>query len=228
MDNSPMSPADFAAMTNSDGLGGNNWFAMIILFALIFGFNGNGFGGGMNGQGGYATNASVQQGFDMQNTLANQRELLAATNQTFHDTMGVIQNVYGEVQRDIAGLAVGQANLLAKQNECCASTQLQIMQGSSALAAQIAQNEYNNAMRDAATNAHFTAEIQGVKDMIYGDKIAELQQEVSQLRGALGNQGIQSQLEAIQQNMVTYPRQMTYNAGPSPFCGCGFGCGYNV
>lgn len=216
------------ALTNNDGFGGGNWFAMIILFALIFGWGGAGFGG----NGGYATNEALQQGFDNQNTIANQRETLsavtggtaqavAATNQTFHDTLGVIQNTYNELQRDIAGLAVGQSSLLANQNECCCSTKQLIQSGNAALAAQIAQNEYNNAMRDAATNANFTAQIQGLKDAWYEDKISALQQQVNGLNSAIGNQSIQSQLDAIQANMVTYPRGWSYSAGPSPFCGCG-------
>ena len=129
MDNT-MSPADFAALSNSE-FGGNGFIYLLFLFFMMYGW-----GGPNNGQA--ATNESVQQGFDMQNTLANQRELLAATNQTFHDTMGVIQNTYGELQRDIAGLAVGQANLLAQQNECCAN-----------INAGIAQNRYDAAMNTA-------------------------------------------------------------------------------
>lgn len=42
MDATPMSPADYAAMAGNDGFGGN-FLAMIFLFALIFGFNGNGW-----------------------------------------------------------------------------------------------------------------------------------------------------------------------------------------
>lgn len=131
MSDGNMSPADIMALSN-DGFGGNN-ILLILLFLIIFG------GYGLNGMGGQAaTNEAVQQGFDNQNSLANQRELLAATNQSFHDTMGVINNAYGELQRDIAGLAVGQANILAKQNECCAE-----------VSAGIAQNRYDAAMQTA-------------------------------------------------------------------------------
>lgn len=217
MDSSaPMSPADFAAMS------GNGGFNMETIVILLLIFMMGGFGGGYGG-GNYAN--AMQQGFDNQNTLANQREILAATNQSFHDTLGVIQNTYNELQRDIASIAVSQQQAIANQNECCCSTKQLIQQGNAALAAQIAQNEYNNAMRDAATNANFTAQIQGLKDTWYEDKIASLQQQVQGLNTVIGNQGIQSQLDAIQQNMVTYPRGWSYSAGPSPFCGCG---SYNI
>ena len=196
-----MSPADIMALSGNDGLGGNNLFAIFILFALIFGWGG--FGGGFGGQGGYATNEAVQQGFDMQNTLANQRELLAATNQTFHDTMGVIQNTYGELQRDIAGLAVGQANLLAKQNECCAAT-----------GAGIAQNRYEAAMNTANIIQAVQAEGNATRSMMQENKIESLQAQVQQL-----------QMQNAMQGVVRYPEAWTYNAGTSPFCNCG---GYNI
>lgn len=193
-----MSPADIMALSNNDGFGGNNWFAMIILFALIFGWGGF---GGMGGQGGYATNESVQQGFDMQNTLANQRELLAATNQTFHDTMGVIQNTYGELQRDIAGLAVGQANALANQNQCCSN-----------ITASLAQNRYDSAMNTANIIGAIQADGNATRAMIQQDKIEALQAQVQRL-----------EMQNAMQGVVRYPESWTYNAGTSPFCGCNYG-----
>ena len=195
-----MSPADIMALSNNDGFGGNNWFAMIILFALIFGWGGF---GGMGGQGGYATNEAVQQGFDMQNTLANQRELLAATNQTFHDTLGVINNTYGELQRDIAGLAVGQANLLAQQNQCCSN-----------INAGIAQNRYEGAMNTAQIVQAIQADGNATRSMLQENKIESLQAQVQQL-----------QMQNAMQGVVRYPDSWAYNAGTSPFCNCG---SYNI
>jgi hypothetical protein len=74
------------------------------------------------------------------------------------------------------------------------------------------QNNYDGALRDAATNANFTAQIQSVKDMIAQDKIEGLQNRINQLelQNALGN-------------VVRYPNSFTYNAGANPFCGCGCG-----
>ena len=76
------------------------------------------------------------------------------------------QSLYNELARDIAGLGVAQANLLANQNECCCSTKMLIQ-----------QSNYEGAMRDAATNANFSAQIQSVKDMIAQNKIEALQSE---------------------------------------------------
>ena len=216
MENGGLSAAD-VALLNNDGMGG--WNGMIWLFAILA-LMGGGFGNwGNNGFAnaiGYenlATSNEVQRGFDAQNSLANEREILAAvnsgtaqavaaTNQTFHDTLGIIQNRYDELARDISGLAVGQANLMAKQQECCCEQKQLIM-----------QSNYDGAMRDAATNANFTAQIQSVKDLIAENKIESLQNQVNQL-----------QLQQAVAGVVRYPMQTTYSSGCNPFCNCGCGC----
>jgi hypothetical protein len=215
MDNGNGLSAADVALLNNDGMGG--WNGMIWLFAILA-LMGGGFGGwGNNGFAnalGYenlATSNEVQRGFDNQNLQAQTRDILsavtggtaqavAATNQTFHDTVNAISDKYGELQRDLAGLAVGQANLLAKQNECCCETKQMIM-----------QNNYDGAMRDAATNANISAQIQGVKDMLQQNKIEALQAEVSKLQLAQATNG-----------MLRFPDQWTYGAGQFPpiFGGC--------
>ena len=158
-DGTSLSPADISALTGNNGFG-NGWEGMIWLFAILALFGNGGFGFGNNnvanaiGYENLATSNEVQRGFDNQNQLANEREILAAvnagtaqtvaaTNQTFHDTLGIIQNRYDELARDISGLAVGQAQALANQNACCCETKQMIM-----------QNNYDGAMRDATTNAN--------------------------------------------------------------------------
>ena len=197
---------------NNDFAGGGFWiFALLIL--LLMG-NGGGFGNAYANAVGYenlATSNEVQRGFDNQNSMANQRDILtavnngttqsvAATNQTFHDTLGIIQNRYDELARDISGIAVGQATALANQNACCSETKQMIM-----------QSNYDGAMRDAATNANITAQIQSVKDMLAQDKIEALQAQVSQLQLAQATSG-----------MLRFPSSWSYGAGAFPpiFGGC--------
>ena len=214
MENGTMTPADVVALTGSNGFG-NGWEGMIWLFAILA-LMGGGFGGWGNNAnvGNLATSNEVQRGFDNQNAMANQREILgavnagtaqtvAATNQTFHDNLMAMQSLYNETARDIAALQVGQANALANQNECCGSTKQLLM-----------QNNYDGAMRDAATNANFTAQIQSVKDMIAQNKIEALQAQVSQLQLAQATSGV-----------LRYPNSWSYNAGPFPplFGGCNCG-----
>ena len=113
---------------SNDGFFGGNGLWLFAILALMWG--GNGFFG--NNNLGYrpATAEDVNNGFNF-NDLQNQNrdiitaitsgtaQAVAATNQTFHDTLNAFNDKYTELQRDIAGLAVGQANLLAKENECC-------------------------------------------------------------------------------------------------------------
>ena len=211
-ENGTLSAAD-VALLNNGGMGGFD--SMIWLFAIIA-LMGGGFGGWGNGNNGAvnALNADMQRGFDNQNLQAQTRDILsavnagtaqavAATNQTFHDNLSAMQSLYNETARDIAALAVGQANVLAKQNECCCETKQMIM-----------QSNYDGAMRDAATNANFTAQIQSVKDMIAQDKIEALQAQVSQLQLAQATSG-----------MLRFPNSWSYGAGPFPpiFGCCGNG-----
>ena len=208
MDNG-LSPADISALTGN-GIGGG-WEGMIFLFAILALFNG-GFGGWGNGNGNSnAIQNDINRGFDNQNLQAQTRDILSAvnagtaqsvatTNQTFHDNLSAMQALYNETARDISDLRVGQANALANQNECCCSTKQLIM-----------QNNYDSALRDANTNANFTAQIQSVKDMIAQDKIEALQAQVSQLQLAQATNG-----------MLKFPNSWSYGAGQFPpiFGGC--------
>lgn len=216
MDNGSLSASDVALLNGNNGMWGDGG-AFMWIFALLILANG-GFGGWGNnnfanaiGYENLATSNEVQRGFDNQNSMANQREILsavnngtaqavAATNQTFHDTLGIIQNRYDELARDISGLAVGQAQALANQNSCCCETKQMIM-----------QSNYDGAMRDANTNANITAQIQSVKDMIAQDKIESLQSQVQQLQLAQATNG-----------MLRFPNSWSYGAGPFPPI---FGCG---
>ena len=217
MENGGLSASDALLLGGggAGGFGGNSFMWIFGLLILMGMFNGGfgGWGNNFNNAIGYenlATQAQVDRGFDTQNMMANQRDTLAAvnagtaqavaaTNQTFHDTLGIIQNRYDELARDISALAVGQANQLAKSAECCCETKQLIM-----------QNNYDGAMRDAATNANFTAQIQSVKDMIAQNKIESLQAQVSQLQLAQATNGV-----------LKFPNSWSYGAGPfPPIYGC--------
>ena len=199
----------------TDGFGnGGFWIFALLILAMLgnggFGWGNNNFANAI-GYENLATSNEVQRGFDNQNLQAQTRDILAAvnngtaqsiaaTNQTFHDSLMANQNLYNEVARDLSNLALGQANLQFNQQNCCCETKQMIM-----------QSNYDGAMRDAQTNANFTAQIQSVKDMIAQDKIESLQSQVNAL-----------QLQAATSNVVRYPAN-TFYAVPSPCfnCGCG-------
>ena len=209
--------ASDVALLNDGGLGNNSFIWLFAILALM----GGGFGGWGNnnfanaiGYENLATSNEVQRGFDNQNLQAQTRDILAAvnsgtaqsvaaTNQTFHDSLMANQALYNEITRDISDVKMAQAQALANQNECCCETKQMIM-----------QTNYDGAMRDAATNANFTAQIQSVKDLIAENRIADMQSQINDL-----------QLQNALAGVVRYPNAWTYNAGISPFCGCNCGCG---
>lgn len=203
MENGGLSAADVALLNGGE----NGWGGMIWLFAILA-LMGGGFGGGWGNNNGNAIQADVNRGFDNQNLQAQTRDILAAVtsgtaqsvataNQVYHDVVGYVGDKYAELQRDVAGLAVGQANLLAKENECCCGI-LRAIDGIN----------YNAAMNTAAINANVTAVGQKIADLIMGNRMDDMQNRINQLE-------LQNQLG----NVVRYPNGWTYNAGNSPFCG---------
>lgn len=199
-----LSAADIAAINGN----GNGWGGMIWLFAILA-LMGGGFGGWNNrGYEQYATRDQVQNGFDTQNLQAQTRDILSAvtagtaqsvasTNQVFHDVVSYVGDKYSELQRDVAALAVGQANMLANQNQCCCSLQRAID-----------GVNYNTAMQTAEINANTTAQAQRIIDTLTENRIDAMQNRINQLE-------LQNQLQGV----VRYPQGFTYNAGNSPFCG---------
>ena len=208
-----LTPADLGAlMGRGDGfLGGGSGGGLLFAILLIVLFMGGGAWGNRGSFGTEAIQNQMQQGFDNQNTMANQRETLAAvnagtasavaaTNQTFHDMLGVFSDKYNELTRDISALQVGQSNMIANQNQCCCSIQRAID-----------GVNYANAQNTAAINANTTAAVQKVLDAITENKIEALQGKINAL-----------ELAQATSNIVRYPTAYTYSAGQSPFCG---GCG---
>jgi hypothetical protein len=178
----------------------------------MWGGNGGLFG---NNNLGYrpATAEDVNNGFNF-NDLQNQNrdiinainagtaQSVATTNQVYHDVVGALNDKYSELQRDVAGLAVGQANLLAKENECCCAS-LRAIDGVN----------YNNAMNTASIKETIVAENQKTRDLITTNKIEAMQARINQLELGQAVAGV-----------VRYPSQTTYTSGANPFCNCG---GYN-
>ena len=189
--------ADIASITGNRGFGGDSgMFALLFLLIIL----GGGGWGGFGGNRGYAIQNEMQQGFDNQNTMANQREILnavtngtaqsvAATNQSFHDTLGVITDKYGELTRDIAAVALSQQQAMANQNQCCCNT----------LRA-IDSVNFNAAQNTAAINAVTTAQTQKILDAMAQNKIDALQSRVAELQNQLNSVGT-----------VKYPMSASYS-----------------
>ena len=93
-------------MMVGDGFGGSGFIWAFLIFALLMGNGGFGFGGNGNANTN-ALSADMQRGFDSQNTVANQREILSATNGVYHDVVATLGDKYSELARDIAGVGAG-------------------------------------------------------------------------------------------------------------------------
>ncbi len=212
--------ADIAAAMGSGGFGGGmggSWLAILFLI-ILFGGNG-GWGNNFANAIGYenlATSNEVQRGFDNQNSLANEREILsavnagtaqsvAATNQTFHDTLNVLQDKYSELARDVYGVSSLVQQGIANQNQCCCDTKMLIQENS-------AQNRYDALLNTNAINANIVAGNQKILDALAQNKMDAMAARINQL-----------ELQQATANIVRYPSGWTYNAGTSPFCGCGCG-----
>lgn len=191
-----LSASDIALMTGNNGFGNNG---MMWIFALLL-LAGGGFGGWGNnsfanaiGYENLATSNEVQRGFDNQNSMENQREILsavtngtaqsvAASNQVYHDLQNNFSDKYNELSRDIAAVQVAQQQAMANQNECCGATKMLIVE-----------------------------QVQKVLDAISQNKIESLQAQVNQLQLAQATAG-----------MLKFPNQWSYGAGAFPpiFGGC--------
>lgn len=201
------------AETMDMGFGGNGGLLFAILLIVLF-TGGGAWGANRGAFGTEAIQNQMQQGFDNQNTMANQRETLAAvnagtassvaaTNQMFHDLVGYVGDKYSELDRDVLGISSTLQQVIANQNQCCCST-LRAIDGVN----------YANAQNTAAINANTTAAVQKVLDAITENKIEALQGKINQL-----------ELNNAVAGVVRYPTTFSYNAGQSPFCG-GCGCGF--
>lgn len=218
-----MSPADMAAVMNNgynDGWGGNCWWIVILFLAMMWGGNGWGNNGFQNAIGyeNLATSNEVQRGFDNQNSMANEREILAAVNgnslqgmqnanQNTQYLMGAFNDKYNELQRDISGLAMGQQQSMANQQQCCCETKMLISETAS-------QARYDSAMQNNAILQAIQADGNATRAMIQNDKIEDLQQKINGL-----------ELQNAMNGVVRYPMSTAYNAGYNPFCNCGNGMG---
>ena len=231
MGESGLTASDVALLSGKDGMSwGDSSFFWIFALLILAGGGFGGLGWGNNGFAnaiGYenlATSNEMQRGFDNQNSMANQRDILAAvnagsaqsvaaTNQVFHDIVGYVGDKYNELDRDVLAVGAGIQQVIANQNECSGQTRMMIANSTADINASIAQNRYDAAMNTAAINANTTAQTQKILDAITGNRIAEMQQQINALE-------LQNQLQTV----VRYPSN-TFYAVPSPCFNTGCGCG---
>lgn len=214
--------ADIAAATggnrNNDGFGdGNGWW--IILFLLICGWGGYGFGGGYNGGG---TNTPGFQGF------ATRSDIDAALA-----TQGIESGITGigtQLCNGFNGVNSNFANLAAQMASCCCDLKQGQGEINYNMAAQtnILQNTVNNGFRDVIEAQN--AGTQRIIDTITQDKIQSLQTELQSAQLQLSNVAQTNNIiNALRPTPVPaylscspYQAMMGYsNCGCNTSCGCG-------
>lgn len=217
--------ADIAAATggnrSNDGFGdGNGWW--IILFLLICGWGGYGFGGGFGGYGGGGFNSPAGQGF------ATRSDIDAALA-----TQGIENGINGigtQLCNGFAGVNSAIANLGYQNQQCCCDIKEAIGGVNYNMAAQtnILQNTVNNGFRDVIENQ--TAGVQRIIDTITQDKIQSLQTELQSAQLQLSNVAQTNNIiNALRPTPVPaylacspYQAMMGYsNCGCNTSCGCG-------
>ena len=211
MDN--MSLSDIAAVTrgnDNDGWGQGGAWWIIILFLFVF-MGGGGLWGNRQGEyGQYATAASQQE------ILYGQQ--FGQINDRLTNIGNGICNLGYEMQGGIGQL--GKEVALAQ-----AGTNTTILQTGNGIQAQLAQCCCDNRLATANLASQMDKQTCAINANIDA-KFAELQKQQYEQTIAAQNQRI-SQLELASQmyGVVKYPNGYSYNAGPSPFCGCNNGCG---
>lgn len=206
MDNFSLS--DIAAVTrgvDNDGhFGGNGAWWIIILFLFVF--MGGSFGFNRQGEfGQFATAASQQEIlFGQQFGQLNDR-LTSIGN-------GICSLGY-DMQGNICNL--GKEMALAQNG-----TNMTIMQTGNSIQAQLANCCCENRLATANLAAQMDRQTCDITTAIHaeGEATRKLIQEneIQALRGRVASLEMDNRMCGV----VRYPNGYTYNAGPSPFCGC--------
>lgn len=199
--------SDIAAVTGGEGFGGMNSWVLIILFALIFGWGGSGFGGNSAAA---ATAADLQRAVDLNSIQEGQASIAADVQRGIYEINGATKdaayNNLGEIRDIGSAVALGNSNIInnmtalaGQMQTCCCDTKQMIM-----------ENRYLAAQNTAEINANTTAAMQKVLDTIQADKISTLQNELSEAR--------------IQNMFCGLPRINPYGYGVYPYAGTSCGC----
>lgn len=210
--NPGLSASDVALLSGSNnradgfGWGGEGgWLWIIVVFALLFGWGGNGFGGwgGGNNGGGYvataATQADIQRGFDNQAVIGKLDGITTGLCDGFYAmnngmltgfngiNTNVMQTGYGIQQAINADTIANMQNTNALQSQlanCCCETREAIQGVNYNMATNTCalQNTMNSNTRDIIESQN--AGTRAILDYLCNEKISSLQAENNDLRRA--------------------------------------------
>lgn len=246
----PVMPANTGGYGNGGAWGDGNWIWILVVFALLFGWGNNGWGGfgGGNG-GGYvataATQADIQRGFDNQAVISKLDGITNGLCDGFYAVQtgmngintNIMQTGFGIQQAINADTVSGMqntnaiqstlANMAAQNASCCCETQRQIERG-------FADTNYNMATQACQTRQAIADSTRSILDYLCQEKISTLQAENNDLRRAAS----QDRQSALLTTAMSAQTQQIINAvnptaipayvvpNPNAYAyGCNTGCG---
>lgn len=246
----PVMPANTGGYGNGGAWGDGGWLWIIVVFALLFGWGNNGWGGfgGGNG-GGYvataATQADIQRGFDNQAVISKLDGITNGLCDGFYAVQtgmngintNIMQTGFGIQQAINADTVSGMqntnaiqstlANMAAQNASCCCETQRQIERG-------FADTNYNMATQACQTRQAIADSTRSILDYLCQEKISTLQAENNDLRRAAS----QDRQSALLTTAMSAQTQQIINAvnptaipayvvpNPNAYAyGCNTGCG---
>ena len=190
-----------------NGMGGD-WGIMFPAFLAMMGGGFGGWGGNRGpmfpptGDQSPVSSAQFQSGMNMQNLSDQNRDILGATNNVYHDITANLDNRYSELQRDIAANAVGIQQIQANTQQCCCQIKQEIaalnLENEKRFNALQLQNEQKFAALDARM---YQSEIQRLRD-----QMAQQSQDMQDMKAEMRSYGT-----------LKMPNTYTFNAGPGPF-----------
>ena len=232
--------ASVPLVANIDGNGNNGWgdggwLWIIVVFALLFGWGGNGFGGfggGNFGRDGYpcATQADVRAAVDQQTLISKLDQQTYGLADTFTALNNTLNSNFRGIDNAICTLGYQNQqgfNEVAHQiSDCCCTTQRAIDGVNYNLATQTnaIQNAMCNNTRDIIDNQN--ANTRSILDFLVNDKIASLQTENQNLKLQASqfaqNQYLVNELRpcAKPAYITCNPYTASYGIGYNNNCGC--------
>ncbi len=190
------------------GFGGNGFVWAFLIFALLgFGGFGNFGGRGMpmpmdNGK--LATKDDLANQFNFAALERQNNEIVAEVRNGTNETVSAVKDASYNNLMETRDVQASVAAMFADMQKCCCETQRNID-----------SVNYNGAINTAAINANTVAQTQKILDALNQNKVEAMQSRINQL-----------ELQSAMCGVVRYPNAMTFNAGNSPFCGCGNGAAY--
>lgn len=230
--------ASVPLVANVDGNGNNGWGAdggwlwIIVVFALLFGWGGNGFGGfGGNRDGApCATQADVRAAVDQQTLISKLDQQTYGLADTFTELNNTLNSNFRGIDNAICTLGFqnqqGFNDVSHQISDCRCATQRAIdgVNYNMATQANAIQNAMCNNTRDIIDNQNCNT--RSILDFLVNDKLSTLQAENQNLKLAASqaeqNQYLINQLRptAVPAYITCSPYQSAYGVGLNNGCCC--------